>query len=122
MSGAAPGADVGRGPRRRPLALALAAVALSFLPFLGLALAAVALVVAARERRRAGAALGAVPVAVLGTVLSAGFTAGYVACAPSRETPSERRTWEEFDRRFAPGSIQPSGNTEEAGGSGPAGP
>jgi hypothetical protein len=111
-------------PRRRPwaLGLALAAVALSFVPFLGVAVAAAALIRAGRDRRAGHAGGGAVAIAVLGTLLSSGYTAGYVACAPSGESPAERRTWREFDRLFAPSSPQEPGNVQGNPAPEPPGP
>lgn len=112
----------GARPRRAPLAWALAAVALSFLPFVGVAVAAAALVLVGRDRRAGRTGAGVLAIAVLGAVLSAGYTAGYVACAPSRETADERRTWREFDRLFEPVSPQDRGNAQGNSQPPPAGP
>ena len=102
------------GARRWTLVLALLGIVLSIVPFLGLALASTALVLAVRGLRAGTSPRGTVGIAVLGLLLSAACTAGYVACAPSQETPEEGRTWREFDRLFAPetpgGAGNPQGN------------
>jgi hypothetical protein len=100
------------GRPRLGLGLALAAVALSFVPFLGVGVAAAALLRAGRDRRRGLVGGGALGIAVLGALLSSGYTAGYVACAPSGESPTQLRTWREFDRLFTPASPQGPGNVQ----------
>jgi hypothetical protein len=109
-------------PRRAALALALAAVVLSFVPFVGLAVAVTAVVRLSRQVRRGAATRGALSIALLGAVLSAAYTAGYVACAPSQESPGERRTWREFDRLFGPESPSGAGNPQGNPGSPPPAP
>lgn len=111
MANAGDGTERGSRTTAIALALAMAAVLASWIPWLGLGLGAAALGLAFWARR-AGRRTGGLPegtrirsrralgVGAFGFLLGLGFTVAFRACAPSQETPAEEKSWEEFEKSF----------------------
>lgn len=125
--------EVGGRKAAVALALAVAAVLASWIPVAGPVLGAAAVALAAMARRSARRAGGlgrrvrvrsrrALGVGAFGLLLGLAFTVAWRACAPSVETPEERRVREEFLRAFeppaAPGGAGGGPAAGETGGSG----
>lgn len=97
------------------MALAGLGILLSWIPWIGLALALTALVWCLWIRRRARVAW-ATGLAIYGILLGALFTGIFVAFPPTRESGAERERRQAFDRLFeAPGG-------QAGGGGGAAAP
>lgn len=111
------------------LILGVAAVIVSWVPILGLALGAAGLALAVQARRaaRRSGALGdpvrtrlrrALGVAGFGFLLGLGFTVAWRACTPSVETPAEKEDWDTFEKAFE----VPGGGGGGTGAPAPSGP